>query len=339
MAGERRWGSFLNVSASGPEDGGPDRHGAFYPKTAAQLAYTTNDAKYYSEFWQRPERYFFREFTNHDLFNAQYRDIERAISRTSTWFGERASEDPAFDGGSIHFTFSGHGREDGVLLLNESTFFAPSDLVELAIRARESANIEPQTKLIVYLDSCYSGKFLLDLYEIVSRDCPRDLGIFWSTASSFPDELSWEVPELGHGIATFCASVRGGESLRSLTTRAGLEAVLTWKAFNGIGGCSLVTSGRQNPIEIENHGEVTVCNRTFKLYDDECNPKSRSAWEEGLELARAEFRRGVELVYNQRIFDWVGEDLENHIGQIMNFGNAYYIPDEARAALGFPPEF
>jgi Caspase domain len=317
--------AFLNVSASGPFTMPGGGRGLFYPKSMAQLEYTHADASYYSRFWQEEEGWPWPDeltrFTNHDLIGAQFGDVQRAFDESVDWFAREAEEDAAFDGGGIHFTFSGHGREDGVLVLENDTSFAPRDLVAFALEAHGAANTDQQTKLVVYLDACHSGAFILDLLDIVLSECPTELGVFRATASCFPDELSYEVPELGHGLATYCASIRL-DRIDSLMATAGLKRIPLWGVMQGAGGCSLVTMGKQNPIVIGNYGVIEACNREISSYTDRWRPRSRVEWETDLYNARAEFQAAVAALYNKSALPDNERGLREHLESLMVLGHA-----------------
>lgn len=289
----------------------------------AQLDYTHADAMWYSEFWQREEGWLGPiVFLNRDLVGAQYSDVERAFTDAAVWFREEGGA-TGFDGGGIHFTFSGHGREDGALILENDTAFSPRDLVSMALAAHEASGSARQTKLVVYLDSCHSGAFILDLMEIVMRECSEELGVFRATASCYPDELSYEVPELGHGLATYSHSMRP-RSMGSLTVDAGLQRIRTWGIIQGPGGCSLVTMGKQNPIQIGNYGELEACNRQMSLYgnNEDWEPKPREQWEAELFAARAEFLSGVDLVYGRSANEPKQAGLEQHLESLISLGSS-----------------
>jgi hypothetical protein len=324
VAGERRWMAFLNVSASGPFKMASTQRGMFYPKSLAQLEYTHADATYYSRFWQEkggwPWPDVLTQFVNHDLVGAQFSDIERAFDEATGWFTREAEEDPAFDGGGIHFTFSGHGGEDGVLVLENDTFFAARDLVTFALDAHSAAKTDQQTNLVVYLDSCHSGAFILDLLEIIMSECRDELSVFRATASCYADELSYEVPELGHGLATYCASIRP-DRIDSLMARAGLKQIPLWGVIKGPGGCSLVTMGKQNPIVVGSYGHVEACNRESSLYSDEWQPRLRAEWETDLCIARDEFRAAVAALYNQPATPDNNANLAEHLESLMVLGS------------------
>jgi hypothetical protein len=326
VAGERRFMAFLNVSASGPFTMPGGGRGLFYPKAMAQLEYTHADASYYSRHWQEDEGWPWPDeltrFTNHDLIGAQFSDVSSAFTQSADWFRAEAEADANFDGGGIHFTFSGHGRQDGVLILENDTHFAPRDLVEFALEARKLMNTNWQTKLVVYLDSCHSGAFILDLLDIVMREFPRELGVFRATASCYPDELSYEVPELGHGLATYFASIRP-DRIGSFMASAGLKRTPLWSVLQGPGGCSLATMGKQNPIMIGNYGEVSACNRSISLYVDQENwqPRSRAEWEADLHAARAEFRAAVVTLYNKSEPPDDEAGLQQHLETLLTLGD------------------
>ncbi len=322
MAGERRYMSFLNVSAAGPGGLPKDVQLDFYPKAMAQLENTHADALYYSQFWQEPGGWPGAvRFKNQDLVGAQFADVERGFLESGRWFQAMAMEEPLgpFDGGGIHFIFSGHGREDGTLVLENETSFSPKDLIDLALEARGSAGCDEQTKLVVYLDSCHSGAFILELVERVELDYGTSLGVFQALASCLPDELSYEIPALGHGLATYCHSLRT-QHLFDLMALGGRFSIPTWAVLRGAGGCSLATMGKQNPFVIDRWHGVSVCNRKLRSVNEGWSSGSRAVIERELIRARSEFQAGVEAIYDTFVDTSNGVDMSDHIETLMSIG-------------------
>jgi hypothetical protein len=82
-------------------------------------------------------------------------------------------------------------------------------------------------------------------------------------ASSHPDEVSWEAASLGHGLSTYCFSLREAE-MGSEIGIAGRGGIKTWSAYAGLEGCSVATAAAQNPIVYQGDA-VETC---FQRIDD-----------------------------------------------------------------------
>lgn len=105
-------------------------------------------------------------------------------------------------------------------------------------------------------------------------------------ASCMPDEISYELPALGHGLSTFCWSVRPLNS-DSLVATAHNMPGLAWSIAQGPGGCSFVTGGRQNPIQYDDY-ELTAAFSSVPVFvnEDSAEPRSRGDWERELRAHR-----------------------------------------------------
>lgn len=254
MAAERRWQAFVNVSASGLRSDYPVRNDLphpvdTYPKAMAQLRHTTADVDYLSRWW-RDETFYppLLGETATERRDANYSELVEAFGKARDWLAQMARENPDFDGGGLVFSFSGHGRHgDGTLHLRDSTFFSADDFLAEVSAAHQATGSDCPTRIVLLLDSCYSGAFLVRVLYRVANEPELGLDLEYILASCHPDEVSWESAAVGHGLSTFCFSLRTA-SIGSDIATAGLSGIKTWSPFTGPEGCSVATAAAQNPI-------------------------------------------------------------------------------------------
>ncbi len=285
----RRWQANVSVAARGPGRD-PDYRGlgepvGVYPKFTARLEYTSADIAFLSSHW-RTAAYRAPVELHIDRYDCDHAAVVGGL-REAQAFLEQASAEPDFDGGSLLFAYSGHGREgDGTLCLDDDTYFSAKDFIAACLDIQQSAPARGRLRLALLLDSCHSGAFLLRVLEAVLHEHDDKLVPDYLMASSMPDELSLEVPVLGHGLSTFCFSVRPVAPGSMIASGSGVG--VTWGIAAGAEGCALVSGGRQNPIVYDAY-ELRVAGAVIPVYDgDDCtaSPRSRSEWEADLHVAR-----------------------------------------------------
>lgn len=292
---KRRWQANVSVAASGPgfTPGARDVTGfGAYSKAAAELRYTIADVAYLSEEWRTPPYAAPFEFHASE-YGGDYATVLDALARAKNFLIE-GSLDPDFDGGSLLFAFSGHGREgDGTLWLDDNTFLSADDFVGACVDTAQAAPGRGRLRLSILLDSCYSGAFLLRTLERTLHEHADLLVADYFMAAAMPDELAWEVPVLGHGLSTFCFSVRPQAPGSMVATADGMTT--TWGIAAGPEGCSLVTSGQQNPVVYDAY-ELRVARTPINVWDGEPHRsplRSHEAWRADLVAARNRLRQGL----------------------------------------------
>jgi hypothetical protein len=321
----RAWQGFISVSASGP-DFSPEltRRGVTArPRLAADLRYTTADAAFFAEYWDRPwYDSGHEELHVPHLQNPAHSEVVTAFIQASDWLGERACRED-WDGGHLTFCFAGHGRDgDGALVIDDEVVTA-ADLTSLFMSVASQWSPERRLRLAVILDSCHSGAFLLDFLERTLRE-PR-LRIEYLAAASMPDEFAWEDPGLGHGVFTYCWSVRpgSGQSPLGALVGEGVQPDNTLGPSLGVAqgpfGCSLMTYGRQNPVTFLD-GALSTCGGGVEV-DMEDTDGHRQGWEKALLEIRDRFRSSVaDLHPSVRIDRYLATDAEARaaIEEILN---------------------
>jgi hypothetical protein len=246
----RAWQVFIPVSASGPEFTAKLEEGGYTlrPRMAADLRYTTADIEFFAEHWQRPWNESGKEELHvPQLQNPGCSEVMAALIQARDWL-EIRSRRPDWDGGHITFTFAGHGRDvDGALVV-EDGYVTADELYRAFVQTAEGWAEDRRLRLVVILDSCHSGTFLIDFLELALSE-PR-LRVEYLAAACMPDEAAWEESGLGHGVFTYCWSVRP-LSLRAVAA-SGIQPDNSFgpslAVAQGPLGCSLLTYGHQNPL-------------------------------------------------------------------------------------------
>lgn len=264
-----------------------------YTKVAAQLEYTTADVAFLSSHWRANGDA--APFELHvDRYDCDHAAAVGALGEARD-FLQQAALKPDFDGGSILFAYSGHGREgDGTLCLDDDTFLSAQDFIDACLKMRAAAPGRGRLRISLLLDSCHSGAFMLRVLEAVVGEYADDLVPDYLLASSMPDELSLEIPLLGHGLSTFCFSVRPIAPGSMMASAAGQPR--TWGIAAGADGCSLVSGGQQNPVVYDTY-ELRVAGVGIPVYDGDAAdaaPRGRNEWEQDLTRARDAARETLE---------------------------------------------
>ena len=191
------------VASSGPDE--PERRqtrfGEIRSRSGASLKYTRRDAEGVYASWRKAELDIPDELQLL-LEDPTIDDVERTLRVVSTRIREAYPDDIGLD-----LFFAGHGEEGtGNLVLKGGTL-SPTRLLEL-----QAADVGPDNgglrTIGVWLDSCYSGAFLLRLALAAFEDFEGfrlDNGL----ASCLPDETCWEMDILEHGVFTYTQLHRG----------------------------------------------------------------------------------------------------------------------------------
>jgi hypothetical protein len=249
---------------------------------------TIPDVTYLAEHWGR-DNYGSAPHEYHETeFDVSYAKVVDAFKRIEDRFAQDAAANADFDGGLLNFCFSGHGREgDGALCLADETTFNADDFIAACMRIRRAAPGMGRLRVALLLDSCYSGAFILRALELMLHEYPEELVPEYLLASSMPDEESYEVPALGHGLSTFCWSLKVEPPESVIGTAHGLPG-FTWSIAEGPDGCSIVTGGQQNPIKYDTYELETAFGSVPVWEGDvaESKPRSRDEWERDLRAHR-----------------------------------------------------
>jgi hypothetical protein len=162
----------------------------------------------------------------------------------------KARED--WNGGTLNFTFCGHGSQGGELVLADGEL-SPDELIE-QIDALISSTA-PKRKARFVFDCCFSG---LTLARIMVHPLhgPR-ISIPDAFAAALHDELAWELDSLGHGALTFTLRYPGNQhvdqSRLARSVEEGDDAYLRL-ALQGFvpNPVTYLTEGDQHSLELTN---------------------------------------------------------------------------------------
>lgn len=271
----REWMAYLSVSASGPEFSPlfEQKGRLFRPRMAADLKYTTADVDFLEHHFQELNYDTAQEEIHKHLRNPTRAQVFQALAEIEAWLGS-FQDHPDWDGGGFQLCFAGHGRQgDGALVLDDGVI-TPDDLVNVLAQIASNVSAPGRLRISTVLDSCHSGAFATELLDFCFNRHSDLIVPFHVFASCMDDEFAWEESGLGHGVSTYCFSIREA-SIGALSAKA-IQPDNTFGPSLAIAGgelgCSLLTAGAQNPIAYWNGtGHLEVCRQDINLFEnDEC---------------------------------------------------------------------
>ena len=264
--------AYLLVSASGPEFSSVLEEGGTFlrPRMAADLKYTTADVDFLESHFAKIDDDS-SEFEFHQrLINPTCAEFFSALENIKVWL-TKFKDDLEWDGGGFQLCFAGHGCEGSGDLVLEDGEVSPTVFLESLVNISRQVSSPGSLRISLVLDSCHSGAFATEVLERSLNEHDLLLVPYHIFASCMDDESAWEESTLGHGIFTYCFSVRP-PSIGSLSA----EAIQPNNDFgpslaiaSGEMGCSLLTGGAQNPIAYWNGaGHIEVCGESMNIYED-----------------------------------------------------------------------
>lgn len=194
------------IGCEGPEPGiiRTSPAGIRRSRDGAQLEHVLADARHWVEAFQRDSQNWSEKQEPGDdplfilLENPTRPQVTNAISECGE-FLRRFKDRSNWNGGSFFFAFSGHGTDEGDLVVADGEL-SPDDIMEL-IAASVDPNPPTRRRLGLVFDSCFAG---LTLARIMVHPLHHDLiSIPDGFAAALHDEVAWELPSLGHGALTF----------------------------------------------------------------------------------------------------------------------------------------
>jgi hypothetical protein len=298
----RCWQAFVSVSASGPEFTPMfEEHGYLLrPRLAADLRYTTADAEFMSQFWREPhyDSGPCGEFHVPHLKNPSHAGVIDAIHRAGDWLGANSERDD-WDGGHLSFSFAGHGRDtDGALVLTDGCLTAEEFTSALVSIAQRWSSSNVRLRVVIQLDSCYSGAFLIRVLHAATNEHAGLLVPYYLAAAAMPDEVSWEESTLGHGVFTYCRSIRPRDDgppfgFGALAVQPDNTYGPSLLLAKGAYGCALLTCGEQNPIVYIDY-QLEACGGSFSVFANEADngePIHEAEMRQRLLTIRDDFKR------------------------------------------------
>ena len=243
-------GANIVIACAGPETPRvfPTRFGELRSRNGALLTHTSSDAKGIHKLW--------REDSPDDLdhlhvllIDPTIAEVESAIARTSSRLRQEDANTIGLD-----LFFAGHGAPDtGNLVLRDGEL-SPHRFLEL--QARDVRSRGERRRIGLLLDSCYSGAFLVDLAIRAFRDF-EEFRFDGSLASCLPDEESFEMDILDHGVFTYTQLYYGNKHVDNKRFNQAIlnndadeiaKGIQGLVAMNGSSPTAFLTEGKQFPL-------------------------------------------------------------------------------------------
>ncbi|RXZ02147.1 hypothetical protein [Fictibacillus sp. S7] len=291
----RYYQAYLSIAAEGPlyskEIESHTR--GIRQRAFSNLEFTKSDVDFFEEYWRENWYASGKEKWHKRLDNPTMVDVRNAIFEIGAWFSQYTKEDD-WVGGGITISFAGHGEYDTGSLVLKDGVITYKDLFELL----SAISLSGALRYHLLLDSCYSGRFLIDfLYESLNEESkliPDYLG-----AASMYDETAVEETSLGHGVYTYCFSVRQ-EEFAGYAARA-IQPDNSYGPSVGFAGgpygVSLMTFGMQNPLTFDQY-DFELCGETVAVFRDsnytELIDKAEVMY--NLETVRDQFKRNINRI-------------------------------------------
>ena len=196
------------IASSGHEEGRivQTRFGEMRSRDGALLEFTTNDAEAIFDIWEKGDVDSVPNDFHCLLVDPTLAQVEQAIRQCSRKLAQFSQEDTGLD-----LFFAGHGEKcSGNLVLKDGTL-SPTRLLDLQSEEVNTRSGGPRG-IGVFLDSCYSGAFLL---RLALETYPRfdEFRLLEGLVSCLPDEESFEFKFLEHGALTYTFLNHGNKSV------------------------------------------------------------------------------------------------------------------------------
>ena len=260
--------------------------GEIRSRDGASLKFTTNDAESCFNRWKKKTGDYIPEDFHSLLVDPTLSQVEQTIKQLSIKLAKFPKGDPG-----LSLYFAGHGKQgSGDLVLKDGTL-SPTRFLDL--QQKETSEKRGSRGIGIILDSCYSGAFLLRL----ALECDRrfnEFSLYEGRVSCLPDEKSFELSSLEHGVFTYTflnpgnKSVDSDEFNRAILEQdypiiaRGLQGAV---ANNGGNPTAFLTQGKQFFVSLTNY-RISVPGYT------EIELESKSTFEE-LSQNLAEFKNST----------------------------------------------
>ena len=184
------------IASRGPEEPSilQTRYGEIRSRNGALLKYTTRDAENIYRLWKKEDPGLPDELQVL-LIDPSISEVEDALRRISAKIREAHPKDIGLD-----LFFAGHGEPGTGNLVLKDGKLSPVRFLEL--QSNDVWSGGGARTIGVFLDSCYSGAFLLRL-AIESFENFEGFRLDNGLASCLPDEKCWELDLLEHGVFTY----------------------------------------------------------------------------------------------------------------------------------------
>ena len=194
-----------NVVIASP---GPDkpttfrtRFGDMRSRAGALLQNTEDDARGVYQFWGKTQPDVPNDL-HILLIDPSLDEVESAIRYVSSRLSGGFCDDVG-----LNLFFAGHGEPCTGNLIFHDGMLSPTRLLDLQAEDVRCGSRGERT-IGVWLDSCYSGAFLVRL-ALAALEHSEDFRLREGLASCLPDEESFEWDDIGHGVFTYTQLFRG----------------------------------------------------------------------------------------------------------------------------------
>lgn len=227
------------------------KYGEIRSRSGAQLRFTVNDAEAIYDKWKAHGGSLGDDF-HVLLVDPTLRQVEEAIRRMSNRIAD-CHADAALD-----LCFAGHGLAGSGDLVLKGGKLSPTRLLDLQMPGR--GRPIGARRIGVFLDSCYSGAFLVRL-AVEAMERLDEFRLDEGLASCLPNERCFEFPILEHGVFTYTHLNPGNANVNSDSfNRAILEndEKEIAKGVQGLVGMmsnasAFLTEGRQFAMSLTKH--------------------------------------------------------------------------------------
>lgn len=171
------------------------RFGNIRSRSAAKLKYVRNDAKKVKELWENIQDG--NTVGSRYLENPTKQEVMEALREINVFLSKYPQSQTGLD-----LYYAGHGKYgSGAFLLSDGRFLYAEDIFQ---ELSYGLNFYEKFRGFSFmLDSCFSGGFLIDSILLeASKKYP--VSIYDARISTLPDQKSWELDSLKHGLFTFC---------------------------------------------------------------------------------------------------------------------------------------
>jgi hypothetical protein len=286
---DREFSANLIIASKGPEQSEvtPTIFGEMRSRDGADLRYTTNDAIGMCANWREHQTLPDEAFIY--LENPTKSNVEDSIKQINGVLSNYPQEKTGID-----LFFAGHGLpRTGSLVLKDDTLCA-EELIEIMSRPLDKS--KGSRGLSFFLDSCYSGGFLIEIIIELLKD-NHPVRLYDALVSSMYDEKSWELSFLEQGAFTFSFLNKGNayvdriefaRAVQNNDSRVIAKYIQGMVGSAGADPVTFLTQGKQHSIDCLKGHYFTVSGYGSFSYTDLEEKITREILEEKFSMARSE---------------------------------------------------
>ena len=201
---DRKYSAKLIISCSGnlqPEIINTP-HGEARSRSGAKLQFVKNDSDAIRKIWDKNS-----EIENGTIVLSE--PNKKEVLDSINQLNKILSKYPQNQTG-IDLFFAGHGSINGDLVLKDDNISAKEILNSIAVSLKNDCG---HRGISLFLDSCYSGGFLINLVEELENN-QKNIRLYDAKASSLYNEKSFELSFLQSGAFTFTFCNQGNQYVK-----------------------------------------------------------------------------------------------------------------------------